>query len=164
MNGIYLLLGTNNGDKLNQLQNASKWLTSYEIEIVRSSSIYESEPWGIANQDWFLNMVLEIATHQNEQELLGTILDIEKQMGRIRDLKWGPRLIDIDILYYENVILATKDLTIPHPEIQNRRFTLLPLAELARDEIHPLLKQNHKFLLDNCPDNGIVNKTNLSIS
>ena len=150
--GKYLLLGSNLGDRLDNLQKAVDLLKESTIEIVRSSSIYESEPWGIREQPVFLNVVLEIETAFAPDQLLQICLSAENQMGRQRVRKWGERLIDIDILYYDGLILNHEDLKIPHLGIPERRFTLMPLTELTPDFKHPLLHKTQNELLDACPD------------
>lgn len=152
MNGIYLLLGTNLGDKAGNLKKAIDILKSHEISIIRQSHVYESAPWGEQNQDWFLNMVLKIETHHDVHELLKACLSTETAMGRTRIKKWGERLIDIDILYYKNQSLETPTLTVPHPGIAMRRFTLMPLCEISPGIIHPVLNLTQNEMLEICPD------------
>ena len=150
MNGIYLLLGSNLGNRLEYLKEAANLLAKQKIKIIDESSIYETEPWGQKNQDWFLNIILEVTTSLDPNSLLTTILSIENQLGRNRKEKWGERCIDIDILYFFNEELTTEKLNIPHPGIPDRRFTLVPLAEMAPLEIHPTLNKNHIELLAEC--------------
>ena len=152
MNGIYLLLGSNLGDRLETLKTASKLLQKRQIKILNESSIYETAPWGIDEQPWFLNVVLQIECPLQEDELLKACLNIEKEMGRVRDQKWGARLIDIDILYYNDTILDIKGLQLPHPEIANRKFTLAPMSELAPNQLHPISKLSQIEMLSKCLD------------
>ncbi|MEQ8473583.1 MAG: 2-amino-4-hydroxy-6-hydroxymethyldihydropteridine diphosphokinase [Marinoscillum sp.] len=152
MKGIFLLLGTNLGDRLQNLKQAAQILEAHEMFITDYSSIYESAPWGEVNQPWFLNMVLRIDTIHNPQQLLQCCLDTEIQMGRKRHKKWGERIIDIDVLYYDNVMMDDVALTLPHPGIPIRRFTLMPLTEIAPNESHPILNQTNEELLGICPD------------
>jgi len=152
MNGIYLLLGSNLGDRLANLKTASKSLQTNAIKILNESSVYETEPWGTAEQPWFLNVVLHVETFLQEDALLETCLATEKEMGRIRDKKWGERLIDIDILYYNDRVIKTKHLQLPHPEISNRRFTLSPMCELAPNQLHPTTKLTQAEMLTKCED------------
>lgn len=152
MKGVFLLLGTNLGNKTSNLQTAVDLLREQELTIVDYSSIYESAPWGDENQGWFLNMVLRIDTFLSPDELLRVCLKTEEQMGRKRLKKWGERIIDIDILYYDNLTQTNSELTIPHPGIAMRKFTLLPLQEIAAKEIHPLLNMNQTELTEICPD------------
>jgi len=150
--GKYLLLGSNLGDRPYYLKTAVGLLQKNGVELVTYSSIYESEPWGINDQPLFLNAVLQIETKLSPDELLACCLKIEKEMGRKRIRKWGERLIDIDILYFDEVIIQDNELTIPHPGIPERRFTLLPLSEIAPKFIHPSLQKSQSELLDHCAD------------
>lgn len=163
MNGIFLLLGTNLGDKLSNLQRAKDILDRHELTIIDYSSIYESAPWGEENQQWFLNMILRIDTKYQPDELLTVCLETEQKLGRQRIKKWGERIIDIDILYYDNYVETSKDLTLPHPGIAMRSFTLIPMVEIAPEETHPLLNMTQKELLDICPDELACNLTDLDI-
>lgn len=148
----YLLLGSNLGDRKLMLKNAAA-VISQKIGVIESySSIYETLAWGIEDQPAFLNQVIKVETSLHPQKLLTTINGIEKELGRVRHQKWGERLIDIDILYYNEDIIETENLVIPHPEIINRRFTLIPLAEIAPNYIHPIIKKNQSALLEICPD------------
>ena len=152
MNGIFLLLGSNIGDKQANLEKACWLLTNNGIKILKSSSIYETAPWGIEDQDWFLNVGIKIETHQSPRDLLKSCLTAEEEMGRKRIQKWGSRIIDIDILYYNHLVINETDLKIPHPGIPGRRFTLVLLDELAPNEKHPILEINQHILLENCPE------------
>ena len=147
----FLLLGANLNDPANQLALAIQYL-GLETEIIKQSSVYRSEPWGIQNQPEFLNQVLAIQTQQSPQGLLKIIQQIEGKLGRERKEKWGPRSIDIDILFYDNMIMSTESLTIPHPQLHNRRFTLIPLSEIAPQLVHPKLLKSISLLLRECPD------------
>lgn len=152
MKGIYLLLGTNLGDRAKNLADARNLLKEEGIEFKAVSSIYETDAWGIEDQPGFLNQVLEVATDLNPKDLLKTILAVELEMGRVRIQKWGERLIDIDILYYQDRVIDTRELKVPHPEIPNRRFTLVPLVELAAEEVNPVSGKTQQELLAVCPD------------
>ena len=152
MQGIYLLLGTNLGDRESHLADAAKRLNDRGIQVLRSSSIYETAAWGIEDQPGFLNQVLEVVTVLDPAELLKAILEIEQDMGRIRVRKWGERLIDIDILYYHDQVIDTEPLKVPHPGIPNRRFTLVPLVELDAKGLHPILRKSQELLLEECTD------------
>lgn len=164
MKGIFLLLGTNMGDRLTNLQLAKDHLSSFGINIVDYSSIYESAPWGDENQNWFLNMVLRVDTVYEPMELLDACLTSEQRMGRTRIKKWGERIIDIDILYYDNIATISENLTLPHPGIPMRNFTLQPMVEIAPNEKHPLLKSTQHELLEMCPDTLACFKTELEIT
>ncbi|MEQ9467082.1 MAG: 2-amino-4-hydroxy-6-hydroxymethyldihydropteridine diphosphokinase [Ekhidna sp.] len=152
MNGIYLLLGSNLGNRLEYLREAEHLLIQKGIQVIDESTIYETKPWGKENQGWFLNVVLQIETSKRPEELLETILGIEKELGRVRKEKWGERSIDIDILYFHDEVLDTEALKIPHPGISNRRFTLIPLAEMCPLELHPITKQSQMQMLADCTD------------
>ena len=152
MKGIYLLLGSNLGYRVGHLDQAIALLSERCGTVVERSSIYESAPWGDEDQPAFLNQVIELDTELDPQSLLDKLLQIELDMGRVRFKKWGERMIDIDVLYYGSQLLESPNLIIPHPEIQNRRFTLLPMTELNPDLIHPGLHKDQVRLLEECPD------------
>lgn len=158
MKGKYLLLGTNLGNREKNLSSAIVEIRKYLGEILQKSSIYESEAWGFRDQPSFLNQVIRIKTSLSPEELLAGIAGIEEDMGRIRYEKWKERLIDIDILYYEDEIINQDQLVIPHPEIQNRNFTLVPLCEISGSGIHPVLKKTNLELLQASKDPLKVNK------
>ncbi len=158
MNLAYLSLGSNEGDRVLWLESAIKLMSAQCGSLVGRSSIYETKAWGITDQPDFLNMAVCVETVNTPEELLTIILDIETGMGRHRTVKWGPRIIDIDILFYNNAIVEKPNLTIPHPFMQERRFTLTPLAELAPDYVHPKLHKTINQLLANCPDELEVHK------
>ncbi|MEP0986908.1 2-amino-4-hydroxy-6-hydroxymethyldihydropteridine diphosphokinase [Ekhidna sp.] len=152
MNGIYILLGSNIGNRLEYLREAEQLLIAEGIQIMDESTIYETQPWGKENQDWFLNVILQIETSQDPQALLETLLKTEKSLGRIRKEKWGERCIDIDILYYHDQRIELDNLKIPHPGIESRMFTLIPLAEMCPLEIHPVNGKNQIQMLADCQD------------
>ncbi len=141
-----ILLGTNIGDKRQNLNRAMHLLKHYCGTIIKKSSIYESEAWGKEDQDSFYNQVLIIKTYLPPIFLTKIVLQLEKKMGRIREEKWGPRLIDMDLLFYENKIISNKTLELPHPGIPERNFTLLPLIELNPNFLHPVRKCTIKEL------------------
>ena len=155
----YLSLGTNQGSRLDNLRTACVELSKYDIKVEASSPIYQTAPWGKSDQPWFYSVVLEIDSPYEPDQLLKGCLDIEKKLGRIREIKWGQRIIDIDILYFDELVMDTEHLKIPHPEIQNRRFNLLPLVVLNPLLIHPLLQKNQKELLNHCEDHLTCNLT-----
>jgi 2-amino-4-hydroxy-6-hydroxymethyldihydropteridine diphosphokinase len=155
-NQVYLGLGSNLGNRQGNLNLACRRISESIGAIVAQSSIYETAAWGLTEQNDFLNQVICIITEYNAPEILTMILAVEQSMGRIREVKWGARIIDIDILYYNNAIIKSDNLTIPHPYIQERRFVLTPLAEVAPDFIHPLLHQTNATLLANCADTSEV--------
>ncbi len=154
----YLLLGSNLGNRMQVLENAASHIKNKIGDISVYSSIYETLAWGIEDQPAFLNQVVKINTVLKPQELLITINAIEKDLGRVRHQKWGERLIDIDILYYDTIIINTENLKIPHPEIANRRFTLIPLVEIAPNLEHSILGNTQTELLAICKDELEVRK------
>lgn len=164
MEGIWLLLGTNLGDRKRNLEKALKLLREDDLEIIEHSSIYESEPWGIHDQPWFWNMVIKVKTALDPISLLKCCLAVEAKMGRVRTRKWGERLIDIDILYYEDQVINTPHLKIPHPGITERKFTLMPLAEKWPTQIHPTLKKSQSELLDVLDSSLVCRKTDVVLA
>jgi len=149
--GIYLLLGSNLGDKRMQLSSAIGKIARENV-VIFQSEIYETAAWGNSDQPSFYNQVISIHTSLEPHDLLDHLLAIEQEMGRTRNGKWGARHIDIDILYYHDVVINTDSLTIPHPEIQNRRFTLIPMVELASQFSHPIINKTQEELLMICKD------------
>ncbi len=152
MKGIYLLLGSNLGNRRQALVEAKNHIKSKIGAIIRSSSVYQTKAWGINDQPDFLNQVVEIESDLEAREILSKIHEIESIMGRERTEKWGTRLIDIDILYYGQKVIASENLAIPHPENQNRKFVLVPMCELASELVHPVLGLPQKELLKQCTD------------
>jgi 2-amino-4-hydroxy-6-hydroxymethyldihydropteridine diphosphokinase len=158
MKGKYLILGSNLGDPLSSLQTALEKIKTEVGEVVRSSSVYVSEPWGIKDQPAFYNQVVEIETEFSAYSTLKKLLAIETSMGRIRGEKWGERIIDIDILYFDDQVINTDNLIIPHPGIPGRRFVLVPLCELIPDQIHPVLNVSNADLVQITSDTLCVQK------
>jgi 2-amino-4-hydroxy-6-hydroxymethyldihydropteridine diphosphokinase len=156
MNFVYILLGTNLGDKITNLKTATEKISSVCGNIILRSMLYETSPWGITDQPSFLNQVIKIESTFTAEELLDKLLLIEKELGRIRDIKWGERIIDLDILYFNDEIIVKENLKIPHPELHNRKFTLVPLNEIAADYKHPVLNVTNQQLLNRCADKGTV--------
>lgn len=158
MSTAYLLIGGNLGNRKENLSKATGLIRKQCGVVINSSSLYETAAWGMAEQPSFLNQVLEISTSLDAKQLMRRILKIENMMGRVRKEKFGPRTIDIDILFYQNEIHDLLFLKIPHPELQNRRFVLVPLAEINSELQHPVLKKTIAELLEECPDNLEVKK------
>ena len=154
----YLLLGSNVGDRLHHLKTALNLISENISPIINRSAVYETMPWGNEKQPSFLNQGLEISTSLTARQLMRKVLKIEEEMGRVRKEKLGPRIIDIDILLFENEIHDLRFLKIPHPEMHNRRFVLVPLAEIDPALQHPVLKKTIAELLEECPDNLEVKK------
>ena len=158
MNKMYLLLGSNIGDSRLQLSVAIKNMEQKIGPLIRQSKLYSTAAWGDTRQPDFLNQVIVVETTLAPLETMQTILDIEKEMGRVRTLKNAPRIIDIDILFFNKLVMDEPMLTLPHPEIQNRRFVLIPLNELAPNFNHPVLGLSIHDLLKICPDRLTVKK------
>ena len=138
----YLGLGTNLGDRLNNLRRALASLTTGpRLRLLRCSQVYETEPWGIADQPLYLNCVAEVATELSPDELLGRCKEAEELLGRQPGPRWGPRIMDVDILLYGQQVIDLPHLEIPHPRLHLRAFALIPLAELVGDVVHPVLNQ-----------------------
>ena len=144
----YVALGSNLGDKEGNLRRALELLEERGVEVVRVSSFICTEPYGVTDQPQFLNGVCQVRTSLAPLALLHILLAIEQEMGRVRLRHWGERNIDLDLLLYEDVVMDTPELTLPHPDMQNRDFVLLPLAEMAPEIIHPTLQKTiHELVI-----------------
>jgi 2-amino-4-hydroxy-6-hydroxymethyldihydropteridine diphosphokinase len=154
----FILLGTNLGDRRANLFQAIDLLSCFVGDIIQESSIYETSPWGVSHQPNYFNQVVQFETDLDAEELLLTTQQIEEKMGREDKGNMQPRIIDIDILYIDNQVLNKKNLKIPHPEIPNRRFTLIPLVEIAPNFIHPIMQKTNADLLKICKDTLAVTK------
>ena len=149
--GIYLLLGTNLGNRLEQLTEALTRISSF-AQVKVTSPVYMTGAWGNKLQPDFLNQAIQVDTQLLPEDLLQKMLMVEIEMGRVRLEKWGPRVIDIDMLFYNDQVVSSKSLTLPHPELANRRFALEPLNDIAPGFIHPVLKKTVQQLLADCTD------------
>ena len=158
MNTAYLLIGGNLGDRAAYLALAVQHISALCGCVTSTSSIYETAAWGNTNQPAFYNQAIKLDTALSPEALLQALLAIELDMGRVREEKYGPRTIDLDILMINNIVVDTPMLTIPHPQLHNRRFALLPLNEIAPALHHPVLDKTIHELLLNCPDTLDVQK------
>ncbi|MCX6219311.1 2-amino-4-hydroxy-6-hydroxymethyldihydropteridine diphosphokinase [Spirosoma sp.] len=153
---IYILLGANLGNRVQTLNRAVDLISERVGPVLHGSSFYETAPWGVTDQPAYVNQVLAVETTFLPEEVLIQTQGIEQELGRVRLEKWGARVIDIDILFYDQLMLRTDALTIPHPLLHQRRFTLVPLAEIAPDFVHPILQKTTLELLADCEDEGEV--------
>jgi len=158
MHICYLSLGSNLGKKQANIELALEEIRKDIGEVLRISSIYETEAWGIVNQDNFFNIIAEVRTPSLPLNLISKILAIENRLGRVREKKWESRIIDIDIIFYENYIITTDNLTIPHPFLEKRNFVLEPLNELIPEFIHPRLRKSISQLATECLDKSWIKK------
>ncbi|MGL4772922.1 MAG: 2-amino-4-hydroxy-6-hydroxymethyldihydropteridine diphosphokinase [Clostridium sp.] len=146
---VYLSIGSNIGDKENNLREALSLIKENKyIEILKESSFIETEPWGFEEQDTFLNGAIKLTTILNPKELITFLLSVEEKMKRERILRWGPRIIDLDIIFYDDLVLEEEQLVIPHPRMEEREFVLKPLSEIAPYKVHPLLNKRVYKLLE----------------
>ncbi len=158
MNIAFLLTGGNMGDRKETLAKAKELIAAQCGTVVKASALYETAAWGNTNQPAFINQALKIETSLTARQLMRRLLKLEKLLGRVRKEKYGPRIIDIDILLFNGEIHNYQLLQLPHPEMQNRRFALLPLVEIAPDIVHPVLKKTTRQLLKECKDELEVKK------
>ena len=148
----YISFGSNLGDRFAHINQALQHLSEADgILVTKVSSLYETEPVGYEEQDWFLNGVVAVETGLSPRQLLKVLQQIEKRIGRQQRKRWGPREVDLDLLIFEQRCINTPDLIVPHPEMHQRHFVLIPFAEIAPDTIHPILQQNIRTLLDDLP-------------
>ena len=158
MNTVFLLTGGNLGDRFFNLQTAKELIEKDCGKIAKESSVYQTAAWGFTEQPDFYNQALQLQTNFSPEELMQKLLFIEKNMGREREIKMGPRIIDIDVLLMNDLIISSPLITIPHPRLAERRFALTPLAEIAPDIIHPVLHTSISQLLAVCKDDLPVYK------
>lgn len=158
---VYLGLGSNQGDRFHYIQQAIQAIEQEIGPIRKSSSYYETEPWGFKDKNSFINQVIEVSTDLSPDKILTRILLIEKHLGRDRQVgsqQYSSRIIDIDILFYENQIVSIPNLAIPHPQMHQRSFVLNPMFEIAPDFIHPVFNKSIEAILNNCTDDLFVRK------
>lgn len=151
---VFIALGTNLGDRQANLRTAVASLAP-AVTVIRASTIYETPPWGYTDQPPFLNMVIEAETGLRPRALLGFLKKREAELGRVESFRYGPRHIDLDILFYADLVLNEDALQIPHPRLHERAFVLVPLVELAPELCHPVLKVKVRTLLEKLDDTGI---------
>ena len=155
----YLGLGSNKGGRINFIQNAVIEIEKiFSTSVVKASSVYETEPWGFSDQDDYLNCAVEINTKLIAEVLLKELKNIEIKLGRQDNKKWSEREIDIDLLFFEYQIIRSVNMNVPHPQLEHRKFVLIPLNEIAPDLNHPVLNKNISELLKECRDELYVRK------
>jgi 2-amino-4-hydroxy-6-hydroxymethyldihydropteridine diphosphokinase len=158
MHKAYILLGSNMDRRMNFITKAKQQIALQAGSIVKESSVYQTAAWGNTKQQDFLNQIIILTTKQLPDELMQTLLNIETGLGRVRTQKFGPRTIDLDLLFYNDLIHHSPIVTLPHPAIQDRKFVLVPLVELSPRKIHPVYKQTVTQLLKDCTDKLAVTK------
>lgn len=152
---VYLALGSNQGDRLANLAAVLRVLPPI-ADVTARSPIYETPPWGVLDQPKFLNQVLELDTGLSPRELLDTLKRLERELGRTSGVRYGPRLIDLDILFFDDLVMESDSLVIPHPRLAERAFVLVPLADLAPDLVHPVYGRSVRELLEKVDSDGIM--------
>lgn len=141
MNRVYIAFGSNMGDRYKAAEDAFTLIEKSEMKITKRSKIYETEPYGYTDQPAFINGALEVETELTCRQVLERLLSIELELGRVREFKWGPRIIDLDIIFFNDEIYDEEDLKVPHPDMHNRDFVIKPLNDICPDYIHPILKK-----------------------
>jgi 2-amino-4-hydroxy-6-hydroxymethyldihydropteridine diphosphokinase len=150
MHTVYIGIGSNLGNREENCEWAIRLLIDHGITVTKRSSMIETEPWGVREQPKFINMAVEIETEHEPEELLCILKKIELEAGRLPTSHWGPRIVDLDILLYDDLIMESPDLVIPHPGMSEREFVLKPLAEIAPEKIHPVVGKSIRELLVAC--------------
>jgi 2-amino-4-hydroxy-6-hydroxymethyldihydropteridine diphosphokinase len=152
----FLSLGGNLGNTREIFEQTYLLIEKKIGRICKKSHLYQTAAWGLTEQADFLNQVIEVETNNKPEEILAHLLQIEHELGRVRDVRWGPRRIDLDLLFVDDLVVNSAQLTLPHPHIQDRKFILIPLAEIAPNVIHPQLKRTAQELLNSTLDDGPV--------
>jgi len=162
----YIGIGSNVGDKARQCEQGISEIQKLDRHrLLARSSLYKTQPIGYTEQDWFINLVIKIETEMDAPALLSSLKEIESRLGRVETLRWGPRTIDLDILFFNDHQIQTDELTVPHPLIQDRQFVLVPLAEIDPNLTHPVLKKTVKELLERLKeDRGVERLSDASKS
>ena len=161
MGKCHLHLGSNQGDRKVQLARAIQMIEESIGPVLGSSAMYETDAWGNTDQEDFINIALEVEHYMTPNQLLKTVNKIEDQIGRVRLAKWGPRLIDIDIIFIEDIVVDTERLTIPHKLMHKRNFVLYPMVEIAPEFIHPVINERLSTILEDCEDETKVRRIEL---
>ena len=150
----YIGIGSNLGDKVHQCEEAVAEILKVDRNtLLAKSSLYRTQPVGYSSQDWFINGVIKIETDLDAPHLLRSLKTIERQLGRVETFRWGPRTIDLDILFFNQTCIETPELQIPHPRVQQRQFVLVPLAEIDSNLLHPVLIKTVRELLEDLEEN-----------
>lgn len=158
MNTAYLLTGSNLGESASQLRLANQYISQKCGKIITQSAVYQTAPWGIQDQPFFLNQAIKLSTDLEPEALMQELLHIETLMGRVRTIKYGPRVIDLDMLFFNDLIINKPILQLPHPAMAERRFVLVPMAEIAPTQVHPIFNKTIQDLLTDCTDASDVQK------
>jgi 2-amino-4-hydroxy-6-hydroxymethyldihydropteridine diphosphokinase len=157
VDNVFLLLGSNQGDAGQNIASARERIEQHSGKIIRMSPLYQTKPWGFDSQDLFINQALQLQTSVPAEKLLEELLSVEKSMGRVRMMRgYESRIIDIDILFYNSLVMKTDSLVIPHPRLHLRNFVLYPLCDIAPGFMHPILKKTMAQLKDHSPDDSFV--------
>jgi 2-amino-4-hydroxy-6-hydroxymethyldihydropteridine diphosphokinase len=155
----YIGVGSNLGDKVHQCEQGLREILRVDRHrLLARSSLYKTQPLGVLDQDWFVNAAIKIETDLEPHELLRSLREIESRLGRRETFRWGPRAIDLDILFFDEETIQTEELTIPHPRLQERQFVLIPLVEIDRHFVHPVLQKTVFQLLENLKEDQGVEK------
>jgi 2-amino-4-hydroxy-6-hydroxymethyldihydropteridine diphosphokinase len=154
---VFLGLGSNQGDRLHYLEEAKEYLNNYVGTVIATSPVYETEPWGYESKSFFLNRVISVKTSLSAEQIINEISKIEEKMGRNRSSgKYADRIIDIDLLLYDDLIISTDRISVPHPQMDQRKFVLQPVSDIAGETVHPVFNKTINQLLAECNDQSKV--------